>query len=381
MDFTNNKDVCKDVSQLESLPASELKRFLQKQMPRDGQSRPLFLSIDGLDSAARHLSVRTNEMTAPRMTLRALRSLTATLGELSADKAAPLTITLVIVLNAPRPTAAPENEETESWDWMYRQLESAGALFADLEPLPPVDDTSFESIYDSKLKLRDGGAEAAARYVAPGRQFLCLPLFLDAASWLTAAQLKASARRADFLLNAQANGRNNPWPNELDDLLRDLVQFKKAVPDGLYGKDGPWLRSMLQREWTGAWTELLTEAMANLSVSGGMQQLLASLLEKECRWDLSASFALSNVITALCEANKAPRLDGEVRYYNLQRATLDRTVFGRQSVLVGVDCSGSSLKEVTLENGCRFIATDFTLCTWDSRPAADSTNFVECSGL
>ena len=383
VDFSNNKKVCADSSQLEKIPAGELKRFLCNQTVHHSNFRHLFLAIDGLDSAARYLSVHTDEMTASRMTMRALHALTGTLGEWSRDRAEPLTITLVVALNAPRSSdrdcTSESKPEVGTWDWMYRQLEKAGAVIVNLDELPPVDERSFDTIYDSKLKLRAGDYESAARYVADDRDFLRLPLFLDGASWLLPAELDDSKSRADFLLKAQRNGRVSAWPNELDDVLEDLVRFIGAIPFG-FASDA-WLRTMVRREWTGAWMDLLTEAMMSQALSGGMQDLLKLLLQERSRWDLSASYALSNVITALCEAGKAPRLEAEIRYYNLRRATLDKTVFGPQSILFGVDCTGSSLKHVRFEDGCKFIATDFTMCTWDLKPMGDAKAFIECSGL
>lgn len=380
LDFSNNKDVCLHAREFSSLPATELKRFLKNQIPRDGTPRHVFLGIDGLDSSARHLSVRRDEMTAPVMSLRALRSVAAALGELSRDIATPLTFTVVVTLNAPRP--APSNGAAAkhgTWAWMYEELARSGTLFADLEPLPPVDDRTFREIYDLKLSLRDSDLAAMTHYICGPRDFLRLPLFLDAASWLVPDDLSDATTRVDFLRLARKAGRASEWPNEIDQLVNDLERFLHAILDGFNG-DG-WLKTMLQREWTGGWLELLTEAMARDAVAGAMQQLMHSLLDEKRRWEMSASYALSNVLTALCEARRAPRLQSAMRYYNLRRATLDGVVFGAQSVLFGVDCSGSSLNQVKLEDGCRFIATDFTMCTWDSKPDPGAPAFVECSGL
>jgi hypothetical protein len=383
LDFSNNGEACLDAREFESLPSSELKRFLKNTLQKDKPSH-FFLGVDGLDSAARHLSVGTNGKTAPVIVMRTLRSLAATLGELSRDSPEPLTITLLVSFNAPRPAAAlgfanGETAKHGTWEWMYEKLARAGALFADLEPLPPVDDRTFDEIYAPMLNLTDSGVPAMGRYIDPTRTFLQRPLFLDAAWWVDGNYLSDANTRVDFLRLAEEAGRVSEWPNEIDQLAGDLDRFIHAISYG--PKIEGWLKTMLQREWTGGWLELLTEAMAQDSVAGAMLQLMHTLVDERRRWETSASYALSNVLTALCDADRPPRLQTQMRYCNLQRANLDRVVFGPQSVLFGVDCSGSSLNQVKFEDGCRFIATDFTRCTWDSKPERGAPGFVECAGL
>jgi uncharacterized protein YjbI with pentapeptide repeats len=98
------------------------------------------------------------------------------------------------------------------------------------------------------------------------------------------------------------------------------------------------------------------------------------------RWDLTSTFALSNVVTALSEAGHAPTFDTELWFCNLRRATLDGSVFAHHSKFIGVDCSGARLKGVSLATGCRFIATDFTNCKWEPTPVAHAATFLECVG-
>jgi hypothetical protein len=378
VDFTNNMEVCASGNELKTVPAKEVESFLTAHLRRRRRGdRHVLLAVDGLDTAARHLSVVKNETPAPSLAMEALTSICGRLRQLA--RANPgVSFTLVLSMNPLVESGGEDASDEQSWRSAFEQLRSAKTVFADLQRLPAIDDQSYERIYRPHLKLPNGSRSAVAEYVSSGRDFLRLPLFLDAASAIPSNALPQCRMRSDFL-QTSSGSRTVPWPNELDRLSSDLLTFISASAMTVLRDER--LRMMLRREWTGAWFELLIEAMRSQRVLGLISDLKQLLLDDtSCRWDLSASFALSNVVTALSESGHAPTFDSTLLFCNLRRATLDRATFDRKSRFQAVDCYGSTFRGVTLADECRFIATDFTKAVWDEVPR-NRAQFVECMGL
>ena len=377
LDFTNNQDVCDDPDSFARVPANELAKFLRAQVRPSAHNQHVLLAIDGLDTAARHLSVVNDQKTAPDLVIECLTSLCDKMRELHRERNGKVTFTIVISTNAlaALPGAEPDDQ---NWRRTFKALSDAQTLFADLLELGDVDRDSYERIYRHHLNLKENLSDAAANYVAD-RKFLKLPLFLDCAAVLGAGQLRDCRTRSDFLRESK-NTRKVVWPNELDRLSTELLEFISAHTTSVLHNER--LKMMLRREWTAAWLELLTEAMQSSEhVLGFVKDLKSKLLDDEThRWDLSATFALGNVITALSEAGHAPTFSSSLRFCNLRRATLDRAVFERNSRFEAVDCSGARFRDVKLAEGCLFIATDLTTSEWDI-PPRHGERFVECLGI
>jgi hypothetical protein len=376
VDFAHNKQTYTPTT-FRASAANELGTFLGHTFKRARKKRRhIFLAIDGLDGAARHVSTASGGSIAPELTHDALKSIFAKLRDIAQAGDSRAKFTVVVSLNA----IDFSKKDQREWQPVYDALMSSGALFATLRQLPIVDDVSYSELYAHHLGLKKKSRDTVARYINSERQFLRLPLFLDAASSLSAERLEGCSSRADFLRSARGQ-RSVPWPNELDELAKDLDDFISTPSLNFLANEKS--RSLLTREWTGAWLELLTESMRLSGVRGLLSDLMKDLLnDARWRWDLSATFALSNVVTALSEAGHAPKFETSLRFCNLRRATMDSVIFGPTSTFLGVDCTGASLRYATFDAGCRFIATDFTECVWDKQPSNGGPPvFVDCLGL
>jgi TIR domain len=370
-DFARNKSSCTRDT-FRSTAAEHLEEFLRGSLKHSRRNRHVLLVIDGLDSAARYTSTaNSGGPTAPQLTCDALESMFGVLHSVARRTRADFTV--VVCLNA-----IDLSQKLGPWDLVYSLLDSSGAEFAALGELPAVGDDAEP--YSHHLDLKDRSHKSVAKYVNDQRTFLRLPLFLDVASYLSADSLEGCSSRMDFLRSAREK-RSVVWPNELDEIARDLGDFMST--DSLRLLANSKERNLLTREWTEAWVDLLTESMRLRHVRGLLSDLMKKLTEDDrWRWELSSTFALSNIVTALSEAGHAPRFKTALRYWNLRRATLDKAVFAATSNFLAVDCTGARLLEVTFDDGCSFVATDFTGCQW-SKPPPDGKAplFVSCLGL
>ena len=133
--------------------------------------------------------------------------------------------------------------------------------------------------------LKNKTRESVNRFVEDGRNFLRLPLFLDAASSIVAGGLEACDTEIDFLRKSRAQRRVS-WPNETDLLAKYVSHFVSV--SSLEFLSNPRARALLALEWTGAWLKLITGAMCQREVRDLMNDLLSQLLDDEAnRWDPS----------------------------------------------------------------------------------------------
>jgi hypothetical protein len=332
------------------------------------------LIVDGLDTVARHISTELKLKvgtlkTAPEYVEEAIL-------ECREQLASRQSTTLIVTLDI-----SPDNGY---WKPLFDRLRGEDTVVARVQPLPSPDQPdNFRRYYKQFVAQYDES------YVAE-REFLRLPIFLDCLRYIDGEQFEEMRTKLKCLEFAEAGRPKCDWQHHLLEVAKSVSQFVELMLSRRNVYNDEQFRLLLAPEWTGAWFELLEEEIkSSETIRSAMKLLFQRLRDKKYRWDLSATFALSNVITALIEADAMPKLgdqphiEGEFSFCNLQRATFDRAIF-KNTRFVAVDCREASFQQVEVGDSSRFIATDFTGCgeKWSviSELASWSPIFVECSG-
>ncbi|HND54615.1 MAG TPA: pentapeptide repeat-containing protein [Pirellulaceae bacterium] len=217
-------------------------------------------------------------------------------------------------------------------------------------------------------------ARSAGAKVIEQHPFLTTPFYLDAVRRNHVELDGTRLSRLDIIaLDAQSErpGDNVVHPHALAETGSELLYFVECLTASpAAAMQDQRFRELLTREWTSSWFELLTEHMRlNQNIADALGKLKRYLDERlagnaKTRWKLAATFAMSNLITALVEAKQLLNFNSSIQFCNLQRTTFQDVVFdgGR---LQAVDCTGAIFDGAQFKSG-EFVAVDCTEATFNN---------------
>jgi len=328
----------------------------------DGYKAPLILIVDGLDNAARHVSVELRRTAG--IDKKATDYVKDTINE-CIKQLANVEATVVIALDV-----LPDNKQ---WKPCFDGLRDSHAVVAVMHEL---ESAEVDEYVDSL------GPHVVGKY-----EFLRLPVFLDSLRLIDGREFSRISSKLKCLELSQPKRAKGSWEHYLVKVAKKVGRFRNLLLLNQFGHED--FQELLSREWAGAWFELLEdEFRTDPAVATRMNELLETLRAEKHRWGLSSTFALSNVITALVEAKALPKVEDrphigqEFCFCNLQRANFNGAVFAGAQ-FVAADCREATFEDIVLRGTSRFVATDFTGCgSWKVEPPREdlSSIFVECLG-
>lgn len=330
---------------------------------------PALVVIDGLDRVARTECTKLNndvgaysggDWTAPKWFEDMLEAILV-------NFTAAEVVSFVVLVDA--------FHEYPGWNEAFQELadeHAGGFTHVTLAGLPqPTTSANYRRFYPSYLNIFDRSAGTKTIEQHP---FLTTPFYLDAVRRNDVRLDGTRLSRLDIIaLDAESEkpDENVVHPHALAETGRELLYFVECLTSSpAAAMQDQRFRELLTREWTSSWLELLTEHMQlNPAVTDAIMRLKRYLDERlagnaKTRWKLAATFAMSNLITALVEAKQLLNFNSSIQFCNLQRTTFQDVVFdgGR---LQAVDCTGAIFDGAQFKSG-DFVAVDCTEATFNN---------------